>query len=256
MNEMQGITLRKMNLNKEKKRNMMFVFVIVFGLMVVVPIIAQADSSNPNPGVLPPNSKPYGLTYGEWSAKWWQWAFSIQTPDNPLVDSNGSNAANGQQGPVWFLAGKLCLTACEKATADRTVNVPAGKAIFFPIMNVECSEVEGNGNTDEALRTCAKDIMNLAKVKEADVDGMQLRDFQKYRKDSPLFTFTLPQDNILGIQDPPASSLSVSDGIWVMLAPLSEGKHTIHFAGDFVSDGTVLFELDIHYTINVVPKRM
>lgn len=23
------------------------------------------------------NSKPYNLTYGEWTARWWQWAYSI-----------------------------------------------------------------------------------------------------------------------------------------------------------------------------------
>ena len=31
---------------------------------------------NPNPGIAPPNSRPFGLTYGEWAAKWWQAALA------------------------------------------------------------------------------------------------------------------------------------------------------------------------------------
>src|SRR5262245_11884284 len=40
-----------------------------------------------NPGVLPPQSNPYGASYGEWSAKWWQWAFSMPHTDHPLFDT-------------------------------------------------------------------------------------------------------------------------------------------------------------------------
>src|SRR5689334_5681631 len=32
---------------------------------------AAAQNGDANPGVHPPNSKPYGLSYGEWSARWW-----------------------------------------------------------------------------------------------------------------------------------------------------------------------------------------
>src|SRR4051812_1041314 len=40
----------------------------------------QIGSQNPN--VHPPCSKPYGLTYGEWSAKWWQWMQAIPLAEN------------------------------------------------------------------------------------------------------------------------------------------------------------------------------
>ena len=39
-------------------------------------------SQNPNPGVLPPNSKPYGMSYGEWNAGWYQWAASMPLDHN------------------------------------------------------------------------------------------------------------------------------------------------------------------------------
>src|SRR5882757_5084559 len=42
-----------------------------------------------NPGVLPPQSHPYGKSYGEWAAKWVQWALSIPADRNPLTDTTG-----------------------------------------------------------------------------------------------------------------------------------------------------------------------
>ena len=50
--------------------------------------------------VFPANSKPYGLAYGEWTAKWWQWAYSIPKDINPAYDDTGKNCAQKQNGPV------------------------------------------------------------------------------------------------------------------------------------------------------------
>ncbi|MCK7502716.1 MAG: hypothetical protein MZV70_00525 [Desulfobacterales bacterium] len=75
------------------------------------------------------------MTYGEWSAKWWQWAYSLPVDQNPFFDENGSctNGANGPVGPVWFLTGVINVSG----TAVRNCTVPAGKALFFPIINAE-----------------------------------------------------------------------------------------------------------------------
>src|SRR2546422_1386860 len=91
-------------------------------LTVATSALAQRNS---NPDIAPPNSTPYGHTYGEWGALWWRWALSIPT-DNPVADTTGQFAATGQAGPVWFLAGSF------GATVTRTVQVPAGKGLFFP----------------------------------------------------------------------------------------------------------------------------
>ena len=75
-----------------------------------------------NPGVLPPNSSVLGKSYGEWGAEWWKWAVSIPLAINPMNDQTGANAAQGQSGSVWFLAGTFCpdLGQCNLATATRT----------------------------------------------------------------------------------------------------------------------------------------
>jgi len=86
---------------------------------------------NPNTGIAPPQSSPYGQTYGEWSGAWWRWAYSFPAGEdqNPVQDPTGALAGLGQSGPVWFLAGSF------GQTITRTATVPAGKALFFPIIN-------------------------------------------------------------------------------------------------------------------------
>src|SRR5262245_2884044 len=83
---------------------------------------------NPNPGVLSPTSKPYGKSYSEWAAAWWQWGLSIPADRNPLSDRTGEFCDEGQSGPVWFSGGLA-------TSGERTCTIPAGKALFMPIFN-------------------------------------------------------------------------------------------------------------------------
>src|SRR6185503_20758365 len=78
-----------------------------------------------NPGVFQVNGKSYyGKTYGEWVVSYWQWAMSIPLANNPWAnDPDGSFAATGQSGPVWFLGGSL------GDSVTRTLSIPADKAI-------------------------------------------------------------------------------------------------------------------------------
>src|SRR5262245_30922229 len=93
---------------------------------------ATAEAANPNPGVLPPHSEAFGKTYAEWSVRWWRWLLSQPFDSNPTIDTSGTDCANGQSGPVWFLAGSPV-----KSAITRACDVPAGKAVLFPIINYE-----------------------------------------------------------------------------------------------------------------------
>jgi hypothetical protein len=62
----------------------------------------NGDNNSLPRAVFPANSKPYGLSYGEWTAKWWQWGYSIPKDINPAYDDTGKNCAQKQNGPVWF----------------------------------------------------------------------------------------------------------------------------------------------------------
>lgn len=106
---------------------------IALGAVMSTPALAQGKFDDPfggggntNPGILPPQSKPYGKTYGQWGADWWRWALSIPADSNPILDPTGASCGLGQSGPVWFLAGT------GGAAVTRECSVPAGRALFSP----------------------------------------------------------------------------------------------------------------------------
>jgi hypothetical protein len=237
--------------------------ILVLLACAMTPSVAAAGG---NPGVLPVNSDPYGLTYGEWSAKFWQWTFSLPFDGHPLFDTADCSA--GQSGPVWFLGGTFAAIEIEPGVilgeVERTCTIPAGKSIFFPLVNAECSTLEGNGETEAELRACANFFADFI-VPESlfcVVDGNNVQDLPDFRVESPPFTYgPLPENNLpqlFGL-DAPAGTTSpaVGDGVHVMLAPLSVGKHTLHFGGlvDLTGIGGPMFIQDIAYHITVVPHN-
>jgi len=209
------------------------VIAVVLGLMAPATIrVAQADR-NPNPGVLPLNSKPYGKSYGEWSASSSQWGFKLPVEAHPFLGCPEPPDA-GQSGPVWFLAG---------APTDCAINVPVGKALFFPLANADCSTLEDppfHGETAAEQRTCAKfwaDHIVQASL-FCEIDGVPLTDLANYRVVSPQFDFTAPTPWVFGAVG--GQGTAVVDGYSLLLHPLSKGNHTIHFGGAFhfsVADG-------------------
>lgn len=223
-------------------------------------------TANQNPGVLPVQSHAYGQTYGEWQASWWQWAYSLPVDSNPLFD-NG-DATQGQSGHVWFLGGTFTSNEIRpgvfEGVAERTETIPAGKALFFPIVNSEDSFLENPSlTTEEELRASANFFAN-AIVEDSllvEIDGQPLENLAEHRVESPLFTYgPLPDGNLLEEFGVPgavegATSQGVGDGYFVMLAPLSVGEHTLHWEGtlDLTSEGGFVFTQDITYHLTVEP---
>jgi hypothetical protein len=222
--------------------------ILVLVMPEIIPFVPAESSSN-NQNVFTIDSKPYNLTYSEWTAKWWQWAFSTPKQVNPVLDEDGKNCAQGQSGPVWFLAGTF------GGSVVRECTIPAEKSIMFPILNSECSYAEfPNLKTESELRDCAKTFQDQVTQIEATIDGVGLQGLEKYRVQSPLFNLTLPENNALGIQV--LSTQAVSDGNWVFLKPLTPGKHEIHFRGssvDFTTTSTNTFATETTYHLTVTP---
>jgi hypothetical protein len=224
-------------------------------------LVGFASASQAGGVVLPPQSHPYGKSYGEWSAEHWKWTYSLPADAHPLTDTASVSA--GQSGPVWFLGGTWAptedLNGNLMGIADRAVTVPSGKALFMPIVDVESSTAEGNGTTDAELRAGANYFADHAIGLSFTVDGQALGNLDDFRAESPLFTFgPLPENNLLGLAEG-TTSPAVSDGYFVMLAPLSAGQHVIHFTGAFVftteEDGfDFSFTLDITYRVTVAGR--
>ena len=178
---------------------------------------------------------------------------------NPLFDETGALCGRGQSGKVWFLAGVF--NASGTAVRDEC-EIPAGKALFVPILNGECSNVEGNGSSEAEWRACAAAQMALATDLSADIDGTPIRHVAQYRVQSPrAFGLRLPDNNILQLFgfDAPAGQCfpigsscvpyrSVADGYYLLLSPPRAGAHTIHVHGAIPAFG---FTLDVTYHLKV-----
>jgi hypothetical protein len=194
-----------------------------------------AGSGPSNPGVLPAQSHPFGRTYGEWSAAWWQYAFSVPVSVNPLFDETGIGCGVGQSGHVFFLVGVFSVSGT--ATRDRC-EVPAGAALFFPILNVESDAANTPGVTETGLRDINAFYVGIATDLHASVDGHAVQNPAAYRSISPAFAITLPPTDDLEsffVGSPVIGPVfpAVGDGFYLMLAPLSAGPHTIRFGGTF-----------------------
>jgi hypothetical protein len=97
-----------------------------------------------------------------------------------------------------------------------------------------------------ALRALAGAQLDNPTTLEASVDGVELKDLIDYRVQSPVFSITFPAGAVFGLHSGTFTP-NVSDGYWLMLAPLSAGTHTIHFKG-VRTDG---FELEVTYNLTV-----
>jgi hypothetical protein len=188
-----------------------------------------------------PDENPFGKTWGEWTAEWWKWSLSLPKDQNPITDTTGKNASYNQRGPVWFLAGTF------GGLAERACEIPAGKAIFFPISCNSTSFAEcPNFKTETELRAFAKADIDQVKTIMATVDGQRLPDSDLRRLESPPFELDLPEENVVGVG--PGKTKSTSDGYWVFLKPLPAGNHEIHsFSSCRI--GTQWIETRYHLTI-------
>jgi hypothetical protein len=220
--------------------------------------------ASPHFHILPPNWSLQGKTYSEWSAKWWQWANSIPIAENPLF-GNGEFAQKGS-GEVWFLAGAF------GGTLERKTSMPAGKWLFFPILNslwwapddlddaAYVAEtffgLDPNDLTDdELIALIANFWIDPLVGLSLTIDGVGVEHLSAYRTISPGFRIKDPY-----IADYFGATLSqpnraMSAGYWIMLAPLEPGLHTIRLTAQTNNPLAGAFALDLTYHLTVGPKK-
>ena len=175
--------------------------------------------------IIEPKSSYFNLTYADWTAKWWQWAYSIPKDIHPAYDNTGEFCKESQKEPVWFFPGTY------QQTVKRYCEIPYGVAILFPILNSECSYAEYlQMKTKEELSNCAKKIQDTTVPEFVTLNGLEIPNLEKYRIQSDLFNFTLPKNNILNL--PSQTTQAVSDGNWIFLKPLPLGNYELAFKGN------------------------
>ena len=219
-------------------------------LVVGVPVLVAALGANGNPMVIPPDAAYRGLTYGEWSAEWWQAVFDtpIVGGEHPLISGG---AVQGDKSVV-FLAPPVLPAGTP--TVEIEVTIPPGTALFVPLVTVECSIFEGppfHGDDEPSLRACANDLLDLVSDLSATYDGRELKNLDAYRADSPLFSWgPMPADNPLGAPEGTESD-AVAAGYYLMLPPPSVGVHTITVGAAIDDFGLAV---DTKFIVTVKPR--
>jgi len=164
MNQLMHVRWRKTSSAKGQIRCPLLacVFLIVPLLVTMITAAPAARAS-----IIPRDSSTSGGNdYGDWSVLWWQWLLSIPAAANPALDSTGANCGQKQAGPLWFLAGNFGGPA-----VTRDCTVPAGKSIFFPLVNAIFGAGVGDCSPTNPRVPC-----NLADLRVAATASMGLRD--------------------------------------------------------------------------------
>lgn len=191
-------------------------------------------------------------------ADWWQWALSIPTPRNPLVDTTGADCGVGQNGNTWFLAGAL-----GGGTVTRSCTVPKKRRIAFPVANqanFNSPNVCGQGPDDmsvDELRAVPTEFVDGVINVSVTLDGQPITNIERLQ--SQVFSLQLPEDNILdapcikaGLGSVPGGKYTpaVDEGYYVELGILEPGSHTLHFHAENPNLDPE-FVVDITYNLTI-----
>jgi hypothetical protein len=216
--------------------------------------------------VLPPSSLPYGLSYQEWSAKWWQWSLGQSTERMELV--GGPGICEGPASQVRFLAGAYGFGV----TAETNhVTIFAGTPLFLTVLgfvadNTACPTNNFTSLTGDQLAAEAlSGWSGAANLTTCTIDGVPVAGIADptnsvYNVVSPAFSYTTAdRDNILSIVEgedciPGGLTIypAVTDGVYLMLSPLSPGRHTIHWVGVAGPLSSPIVDDDVTFDITVL----
>lgn len=207
-----------------------------------------------NPGIAPLDARPHGHTYAEWARGWQQVIYRRPASASPIVDETGARCADGQSddGRVWYLAGN------HGGTTVRDCTVPAGTALFFPLLvQAYVGWDIDPPDQDYALWSVLIAAGLDGAVVTAEIDGRAVVGADRYRVTSANGPMSLDPDNEFGTTAAECHAeadgllhcpFGVNNGWYLYLEPLAAGDHTIHFTGALAAAG---FTLDVTYHLHV-----
>lgn len=218
------------NLGLNEGSNMkkaIFAFISASVLLMAAPLAATASSIATPAGAAAPS---VANSYSPLAAKWWSWALSQPAASNPLLDTTGSQCANLQSGPTWFLVG-LFNTG---GSVTRSCTIPAHTDLFFPLANAFDIEPKSDHRTPAFVRgiVAQAGVKNGTSNLTATFDGTPVGPGVVKYEESPIFKVTLPADNIFGdptlagVYDPGADA-----GYYALIKNVLPGTHTLNFTG-------------------------
>jgi hypothetical protein len=192
--------------------------------LTLLPVTVRAAQQEVQP--LPAGGTYYGLKMTYWAVALFQWKFSIPRSLDPdmIVDETSEWAGIGQRAPVWFLP------FFHVGTGTRTFIVPEGHAILTSVGWTMFHAPPGT-YTDDELRARGVNHAFLDQVAAGGtrrLNGVTIQNLKQYRVVTPVFSITLPPDNVLDIPVTPGEDTrvaAVAAGHFLLFPPLPVGKH-------------------------------
>jgi hypothetical protein len=208
-------------------------FVSILAALLLPAVLLADDSKSASP-LMSPTEKVAGMNQELWSREWWQWAGSFEQFDSPVADRSGIRCGLKQSGAVWFLAG----TYGTRRTI-RTCTIPAGKHLFFPLINYVVSPRYTNSLTCEQAKTMAASMTDNATSLVLELDGKLFKGLSTHRQ-ATIACFDVAGRVGGGVAP------SAANGYYVMLRPLSRGTHTLNFGGILPDDMSQAVTYTLH----------
>lgn len=236
-------------------------FAPVLAGLTLLAIAASASAAE----VLPPSSLPYGYSYEEWSAKWWQFYYSQSTKHTHLIGS--PDICEGPASRVLFLDGSPT-----SVSETNRVTILADHPLFFAILGFEADNTACplDTFTDNSPSVLESEVVSgyngLATLTTCTIDGVEVPGLEDptnsiYNVVSPAFSYTTAEeDNVPAVAEgepclPGGLTVfpTVADGVYLMVSPFSPGKHKIHFVGVAGPLTAPDVKYDITYDFTVLP---
>ncbi|MBI3347266.1 MAG: hypothetical protein HY020_08660 [Burkholderiales bacterium] len=204
---------------------------LAFLLALLLLAAARPATAQPALAPLAPAKAIAGASQEDWSKRWWRWALSFEDDESPVADPDGRFCSLGQSGPVWFLAGTY-----GTARAIRSCRVPAGKTLFFPLINYVTFEPDDQDESCSSLKRRAAALTPAPTALVLEVNGKRFNGLAEHRQ-ATRRCFHITEDD---------DTLAAGNGFYVALGPLKKGRYTLNFGG-------ILPELSqaVTYTLDV-----
>jgi hypothetical protein len=170
----------------------------------------------PPPPAFDANEIVYDHSQPEWSEAYLQWIAGFARGSSPVSDTTGALCAAKQEGDVWFLA-----SSEGTAPVSRSCAIPAGKALFVPIVNTLERSGNREPNCESMARVAANSLSHISRLSMT-LDGIPIDDLASHR-------LSTGGCFALGLRSIPrlTARTAAADGYGVMLRPLPPGSHTI-----------------------------
>ncbi len=197
---------------------------LALALLLAATLPAQAQ-------LIPPAKAIAGASQEEWSKRWWHWALSFEDEDSPIADTDGRLCDSGQSGPVWFLAGTF-----GTKRAVRSCRIPAGKTLFFPLINFIAFPPDDEREACASLMLRAESLTDSPAALVLDLNGKRFNGLAAHRQATRGCFLVSPED------DAPAAG----NGYYVALGPLKPGRYMLNFGAILPSmSQAVTYTLDV-----------